>query len=276
MAHINKVSVRHPLKTVAIVVPLSNKKELTPDEEISLKHLIHFLGKYDKYMVAPKSLAAEYPGFEIKRFSDRLFGSLEAHKKLSFSPGFYKAFREYKYILMYHLDALVLSDQLMEWCETDLDYIGPPWITCDDAPWVRVPRVGNSGFSLRKIESFLKVIYSPIYSIDPREYWERFCRSNPRYIQYLNIPRKYLKYVRMLNGARWHMSRWKENDDFFWSDEARKYYPEFKIASFETGLRFGFELAPRLCFEMNNRRLPFGCHAWQRYDREFWEPYLLK
>jgi hypothetical protein len=34
-------------------------------------------------------------------------------------------------------------------------------------------------------------------------------------------------------------------------------------------------VAPRLCFELNGRKLPFGCHAWQRYDRGFWEPYLL-
>jgi hypothetical protein len=27
---------------------------------------------------------------------------------------------------------------------------------------------------------------------------------------------------------------------------------------------------------MNNHRLPFGCHAWPRYDRMFWEPYLVK
>ena len=40
-------------------------------------------------------------------------------------------------------------------------------------------------------------------------------------------------------------------------------------------LEFSFELAPRYCFMMNGRRLPFGCHAWFRYDREFWEPFLL-
>ena len=43
----------------------------------------------------------------------------------------------------------------------------------------------------------------------------------------------------------------------------------------DEGLRFSFEVAPRLCFELNGRRLPFGCHGWHRYDRTFWEPYLL-
>ncbi|MBS1214713.1 MAG: uncharacterized protein H6R26_3330, partial [Proteobacteria bacterium] len=65
------------------------------------------------------------------------------------------------------------------------------------------------------------------------------------------------------------------NEDHFWSDDAVRYVPGFKVASFETGLRFSFEVAPRLCFEMNGGRLPFGCHAWQKHDRTFWEPYLL-
>ena len=36
------------------------------------------------------------------------------------------------------------------------------------------------------------------------------------------------------------------------------------------------EVSPRLCFERNHRQLPFGCHAWARYDGAFWEPHLLK
>ncbi len=129
---------------------------------------------------------------------------------------------------------------------------------------------------MRKIESFLRVIYSPRYWVDPKEYWEKFCASNPKYIQYVNLPRKYLKRLKIFNGARWHMARLRCNDDIFFSDYATKYFPEFKVASFETGLRFAFEVAPRLCFELNDRRLPFGCHAWHRYDRDFWEPHLLK
>jgi hypothetical protein len=84
----------------------------------------------------------------------------------------------------------------------------------------------------------------------------------------------------MFNGVKWETSRWnpaqnKRNEDQFWSDQATKYYPAFRIASFETGLRFAFEVDPRRCYELNNQTLPFGCHAWHKYDRSFWEPYLL-
>ena len=282
MLHRGKLFRGQASKTVAIVVPLYNRRELTPDEQISLKHLLRYLEKYDKYLIAPKSLDVNYPGFKIKRFDDSFFGSTEANTKLMFSPKFYKSFVEYKYILIYQLDALVFSDQLLEWCDLGFDYIGAPWLKTSDSPWVNIPRVGNGGFSLRKIESFLRVIYSNQYMVEPKNYWANFCQGKPKLIQYLNLPKKYLKYLTRFNGARWQMAHWhlrkdgRGNDDFFWSDEAIRYYSQFRIPPVEIGLRFSFEAAPRYCFELNHRKLPFGCHAWPRYDRKFWEPYLLK
>src|SRR5438445_11582489 len=101
-------------KIVAIVIPLSNRQELTPDEKISFRHLVHFLGKYDKFLVVPQSLKIDYPGFEIKRFPNKFFGSTVAHTRLMMSPKFYRSFQEYKYILLFHPDALVFSDLLLE------------------------------------------------------------------------------------------------------------------------------------------------------------------
>jgi len=280
MPNAHNSSTQQALKPVAVVVPLSNRAELTPDEEVSLRHLVHFLGHYDKYLVVPKSLKVNYRGFEVKCFDDAFFGSAVAHTRLMLSPKFYESFRDYKYILLYHLDALVFSDQLMQWCETDLDYIGAPWLKCPDTPYVKVSRVGNGGFSLRKIESFLRVINSRTYAVPPAAYWQRFYASKPRHIQLVNLPKKYLKYLWIFNNVKREMSTWHRvdwhHDDLFWSDVALKYYPEFKVASVEVGLRFAFEAAPRWCFDLNNYTLPFGCHAWPKYDRDFWEPYLLK
>lgn len=269
----------HTRKTktpVAVVVPLSNRQELLPEEQISLTHLEHYLGHYDKYMVAPKSLELDYPGFAVKRFSDTYFGSVKAHSRLMLSPTFYEEFSDYKYILTYHLDALVFSDQLLEWCETDLDFVGAPRLANSDRPRV----VGNGGFALRKVESFLKVLYSRKYAVDPDVYWEHFCVGKPTYIQYLNLPRKYLKRLKTFNSIQRDINLCLKADahheDIFFSENAVKYYPEFKIAPLEVALRFAFDEVPRVCFEMNNYSLPFGCHGWFKSDREFWEPYLLK
>jgi len=271
---------RRPTKTVAVVVPMHNREELLPEEQISLRHLVHYLGKYDKYLVVPTGLEVNYPGFRIKRFSGKYFGSAKAYIRLQFQPSFYESFSEYKYILIYHLDALVFSDQLMEWCEADFDYVGAPWIKHPEAPYAGrnefEGKVGNGGFLLVKIQSCLKVIYSPGYRIDPRIHWERHYKSRPAHIKLLQLPRNYLRYLKVFNNARWEMAQWQRSGDAFWANRAKHYYPEFKIPSVETALRFAFESLPRYCFDRTNHTLPFGCHAWTRYDREFWEPYLLK
>jgi Protein of unknown function (DUF5672) len=274
---------KRPSKQVAVVVPLSLRSQFSSDEEISLRHLNHFLGRYDRYLVAPKSLDIDLPGFGIKRFSDKFFGSAVAHGRLALSRRFYEAFSDYEYILIYHLDALVFSDQLAQWCAADLDFIGPPWIPCEDSPWVKEPRVGNGGLCLRRVQSFLKVIDSQEYQVDPTEYWNSFRAQTPNYLQYLLLPKKYLKRVRFFNCARWEASRWyanyqrhRNNEEFFWVNRGAHYYPQFKVAPFEEGLQFAFEVAPRKCFDLNGSKLPFGCHAWPKYDRDFWTPYLLK
>jgi len=269
-------------RKVAVVIPLSNRSTFTVDEEISYKQLVHFLGKYDRYFVTPKSLDIDFPESRIRRFDDRYFGSIVAHTKLMLSAMFYDSFSDYEYILIHHLDALVFSDQLLKWCEEGFDYIGPPWIKCDATPWVEVSRVGNGGLSLRKIKSFLRVFDSDRHWVDPDEYWEGFCRAHPLPTQLLNLPRKFLKRLVYFNNVKHELAQWpfrtdgKGNEDYFWADEATRYYPPFNVAPFKVGLRFAFEVAPRLCYQMNNYQLPFGCHAWPRYDRAFWEPYLLK
>ena len=274
------MAIKPESKMVAIVVPLSSRIDLTPDEQISLRHLNHFLGKYDKYMLAPEGRRVDSPGFEIKHFSDRFFGSAEAHRMLQLSPQFYQAFQEYKYILMYHLDALVFSDQLMEWCATDFDLIAAPWIEHEDAPYHGSPywegKVGNGGFSLYKIASFLKVLNSSEYSIDPMLYGAELntVRFGPKW--WVVRAKRILKHWKRVNGVQWEVSRSDRPSDGFYANRAQHYYPEFKIVPVDRALRFGFECVPRYCFELTNHTLPFGCHAWPRYDRAFWEPYLLK
>ena len=268
-----------PAKLVAVVIPLSTRATLSPDEQISLRHAAYYLGRYDKYMIAPRGVPVDFSGFGVKRFPGKFFGSAAAHARLVTSPRFYESFADYRYIFMYHLDSLILSDQLEEWCRRDFDYIGPPWIKCPDSPWVEKERVGNSGFALMKVASFLKVLDSTRPTMQPDEYWHEHYATKPKLIQYLNLPKKYLKRLPFFNSSRWHMYRWlqgRTEADIFWSDEAIRYYPEFKIADVATGLRFAFEVSPRICFERNHRQLPFGCHAWTRYDRSFWEPHLLK
>src|SRR5262249_34685566 len=151
-------AVRTPSKTVAIVIPLSADPRLTPEEEISLRQVSRVLGVYDKYLVTPDGLDVAKPGFHTVRFPRKFFGSAAAHARLMLRPEFYRTFEDYTYILIYHLDSLVLSDDLARWCLAGWDYIGAPWMPCDDTPWVREPRVGNGGFTLMHVGCVLRVL----------------------------------------------------------------------------------------------------------------------
>src|SRR5690349_3688803 len=124
----------------AVLVPLSNRDRLSPDEELSLRHLSTYLGRYDKYLLAPGGSRIRWPGCTTKHFPRKFFGSLAAHNNFLLWAPLYRAFRHYDYVLMYHLDSLVFADRLLEWCSTGLDYIGPPWMPGPDSPWVAEPR----------------------------------------------------------------------------------------------------------------------------------------
>lgn len=270
-----------PTKSVAIMVPLSNRAELTADEQISLRHLRHFLGAYDKFAIAPPGLEIDLPDFTLLRFDERYFGSAVNHKRLLFSPQFYQAFAEYEFLLTYHLDALVFSDELMNWCQRGFDFIGPPWVKHPDAPYAGKKkiegRVGNGGFSLKRVSSFLKVLCSPRQAMSPAEYWAHAKASFQGFRMKFRGTVEYLRlHSSTYNNAQWDALRWRHNEELFWDQRAQHYYPDFRIASAEEALAFGFEAVPEYCFELNGNRLPFGCHAWPKYNRAFWEPYLIK
>ncbi len=272
-----------PFKRVAIVVPLSSRPDLLPEEEVSLRHLRHFLSTYEKYFVAPPGATIEREGFKTIRFPAKFFGSAAAHNQLLMWPKFYQAFEDYEYILIYHLDSLVLSDEIARWCAAGFDYIGAPWLPCADTPWVKEPRVGNGGFTLMRVESSLKVLYNR-YRNEPATYWSDMITRNrrrlPALFWFLRRLQPRFPHSRLINRPLedWVISEEPgmhgRNNDFFWSFEAIRHLPDFKIASVSDGLQFAFEAEPGMCFELNRRKLPFGCHAWPRY-RTFWEPYLL-
>ncbi|HEY3039012.1 MAG TPA: DUF5672 family protein [Pyrinomonadaceae bacterium] len=271
-------------KRVAVVVPI-HKEGLTGDERISISHLMHFLGVYDKYIVSPDNLNVSLPDFEVKRFGPEFFLNTLTYSALLLSRDFYQTFGEYEFILVYQLDALVFSDQLLEWCERGWDYIGAPWIKSREADFVEESRVGNGGFSLRRVASFLRVIDSPGFHLELDRYQSAFNRDigTKEDAQASGIRERIARRLRFFENreavAKDIARRAKTfgmNEDYFWSFKAVKYYPDFKIATVEDGLRFAFEVRPRQCYELNNRQLPFGCHAWNKYDPNFWKPFLLR
>lgn len=266
-----------PAKKVAVVVPFSSRPDLAPEELISLRHLERHLSAYDVFAVLDPDVDINLPeSYTVVRMNKKFFGSGQAHALMQLSPEFYERFIDYQYILMYHTDALVFSDSLNEWCDRGVDFVGPPWIQSEHTHWVKGdPVVGNSGFALMNVRSFLRVLYSLKKWKTAPELMEEVMRS-PRKLKSFLVAAVRTMLIR--NNVRSHiraMLKQGHPGDFFWGREAVRYYSDFKIPSGMEALDFGFEVEPSRCFEMNGRKMPFGCHAWERYDRSFWEPHLL-
>ena len=61
------------------------------------------------------------------------------------------------------------------------------------------------------------------------------------------------------------------NEDLFWSLFVGPRCAFFTVPKAAEAIAFAFEAHPEYLFELNQQQLPFGCHAWQRYNPEFWE-----
>ena len=275
-------------RLVAVVTPVV-KFPLSAEEEISLRHLRKYLGGFDRYIIGPQKLPKEFSDFTLLRFPARYFADRYGYNRLLLMTRFYRAFAEYEYILVYQLDCLVFGSNLEEWCGKGWDYVGAPWLRDPEDPTKGFSAVGNGGLSLRRVQSALEVLTSKQFLEDPKtrglkpghhsKIIYEHLESRPQLKRMIVAGKTFLHGWGYHNNVRWlvrKMARDKSHEDLFWSYEARKVVRDFRIPEPREALEFSFELAPRYCFEMNCGRLPFGCHAWSKYDREFWEPFLLK
>jgi hypothetical protein len=252
--------------SVVIIVP-RYQVALKEEEVQSLKHLEHFLGGHTIYFISPQSLIIPDARYPIQRFANHYFSSVKGFNQLMLSKEFYQAFARWDYVLQYQLDCLVFSDQLLQWCATGYDYIGPPWLRDQADPTKGLFAVGNGGFSLRKVTSSLRALDNAA------NFWQVW--ANAARLSQQGHDAKSRNFLRWLYRLYRQPRRFKRNEDGFWSYAAKLHEPTFTLPSAELALGFGFECAPEYCFQQNNQQLPFGCHAWARYNRTFWEPYLL-
>lgn len=219
---------------VAVIVP-TYKAVLSETEYISLQQLFKVLGHYDIWYVIPEKLDAEYlTKAMVKRFPDAFFKSIAGYNRLMLSTDFYRCFTKYKYILIYQLDALVFSDLLLEFCNLGYDYIGAPWLT---------------GMSKREGERYIYVkVGNGGFSL--RNVHNTIC---------------------LLERKKEELKEYSDSEDKFFAFNNSDF---FRIAPVSHALKFAFEREVEKCMELNRDILPFGCHAWERYNYSFWKPYI--
>lgn len=261
-------------KDVIVVVPIY-KNNLDPYEKTSLDYCKQYLNSYDILIISPQSLAKDKifldflkkEKLNVHYFENKFFDSIAAYNSLMLNLDFYKTFLEYKYMLIYQLDVLVLSDDLLKWVKKDYDYIGAPWFSNENTISLSS---ANGGFSLRKIETFIAVLEGRDFFYSKSKYDEISVRTGIRNILIIKIFFIIKKKKISLNFLKLFLFLYKENEDYFWSFYAKFFTKKYKLASIEDSLKFSFDVNPSLCFNSNKKELPFGAHAWQRYDLKFW------
>ena len=59
------------------------------------------------------------------------------------------------------------------------------------------------------------------------------------------------------------------NEDLILSAYSSRILPEFCIPSFDIAARFSLEQEPKLIHSLIEFDIPFGCHAWEKYDYNY-------
>lgn len=271
---------------VCIAIPVYKSfNKLTSNEFGSLNQCMKVLSRYRLYLFGPVGMdytayrnLAKHHGVEIEcvNFPRKYFRSTSTYNRLLLSPFFYRTFRKHEYLLIYQLDAWVFSDELEYWCSKGFDYIGAPWYESFGLP-IEEPKilaVGNGGFSLRKIKSHIRVLYSFSYISSPSEIWTNiFCNNVGVRRKLVNIFR-FLSNVTFRNNSFFLFNSHAGQEDGFWCFFAAKNFQWYKVADVESAIAFSFETHPEKLYILNNHKLPFGCHAWEKHNPEFWKSFV--
>ncbi len=260
-------------KDIVVVVPVY-RSVLSEDEVISLAQCVKVLSGYSIVIVKPESLnvsfiLSEYPSLHIETFPDQCFLSLRAYNKLVLDESFYKRFMKYQYMLIYQLDAYVFKDELLHWSNQGYDYIGAPWL-----PLKRRHLSLWGRNRLRLQYSLYRLINSQLLREDDKYY----------YYQVGNGGFSLRKISKMIEIT--HFYEKKISDCL---DDNKPFYPEdvflllelkspkyrLRKPRYKEALKFSIEENPAGAYDLNNRELPFGCHAWNHpYYSPFWLPII--
>lgn len=268
-----------------VIIPIY-KSLLLKEEEASLKQCLEVLASHPIKFICPDDLDVSFyinivskydVNIDFVRFDSKFFKSVEAYNDLMLDINFYKTFDNYKYMLIYQLDAWVFRDELDNWCSQGYDYIGAPWFknfhNANESDEI-YEIAGNGGFSLRCIPSFIEVLSV----IKQKKYKNKRIKSLKQInseLSNLKLSEKYLlfrKFFSKKNTLSFYLNNY--NEDLVIVNCFKKVKPKFCLADYNIGLKFAFEALPAKLYKLNNNNLPFGCHAFLKYDFDFWKEFI--
>jgi len=264
-----------------VVIPVY-KNKLSQGEQISLRQCCQVLAKHPICLVTHDGLdSTEYErianenGVRLLRenFDAHYFSGIPGYNALMMSKDFYRRFADYDYMLVHQLDAYVFRDELDLWCNKGYDYIGAPWFfNCDShESGAELWKVGNGGFSLRKIDTHIRILTRKWPVLGLKEIIRR-AKTFP-FLKRIGSIVAHL--VGWRNTMDYYVRTYTDFEDFFWCEKIPSLSIEYKIPEAKEAVAFSFELSPAYLYEQNGNQLPFGCHAWEKYEYEsFWKQYI--
>lgn len=237
----------------AVLIPIY-KSQLDEDELFSVKTSLSNLHGHDVYWVAPNGIdlsfyRQNFGSIQPQYFDAEYFKNIAGYNKLLTSTFFYETFIDYEFCLICQPDAIVLKPELQDWLEKPYDYIGAPWpngyslkIQTNKIP---IPEgitctafVGNGGLSLRRNKACIELLDE---FDDVAENWR-------------------------INGHA---------EDLFFAFLANL-SEKFSTPNLMTAAKFSHDIEPILLNKITRYRIPFGVHAWSKYDRSHWINILNK
>jgi len=220
--------------------------------------------------VSPKNFSLNlFTDITHVHFDPRFFENKLTYSKLLCSREFYKAFSDFDFIQVIQLDCYVFEDRLNEFMSMGFDYIGAPWMKngFEGKPEPKLWKVGNGGFSLRRVRSFLSII-------------NKINDTKKGVLPVFQDLRKGLVGKIKNSGIRNNLRHYIKNppgEDIFWAHYVTKIFDqnEFKVADTLTAAHYSFEVLPQFLFdEITKGKLPMGCHNWINQNPKFWSSYI--
>lgn len=277
------------MKKCVVIIPVYKENPLK-SELASFKQCLLVLNEHDIVICTYDSLSLNKyneislslnKSYNVEFFDVNYFKSVRGYNELCLNKVFYERFGEYEYMLIYQLDAWVFKDDLLYWCSKQYDYIGAPQFYSNK----QFKGIGNGGFSLRKIDYCLKILNKcpfmpyakPKYEINYYKKAYDALLKKKLLTLFIYLIRIILKSFGHKNSIRYYSSSSNDvNEDIIFSVMAKHAWGiDANIPTYSEAIGFAFECYPSSLFLENNNTLPFGCHAFEKWEyADFWSQYI--
>ena len=263
---------------VTVIIPIY-RNNLSDIERWAVKRNLRILSpERDIAVVCPEGLDLlpldELLGISSGRcrvecFSSEFFKGRHGYNQFMLSRELYSRFMKSQFVLICQTDVALFHDKLDYWCSLDYDYIGAPWLPARSEvegwnvakrvaykirrgwallrggfnPILLKWKVGNGGFSLRRVETMLRVLDQ-----HPAE----------------------------MSAMAKNSTQIANFEDVVWSVRVNELWPgSVRIPDASTAAHFAIEGHPEMAMKLTGGEFPMGAHAFYRHrNRSFWSKHL--